>query len=87
MYLVHPGRFSGAAEKTRQIGTDGRGRALDNVFVERLWSSLRDERIYPGGFASGAEWTPAPDRHFRFYNHRRPHAGRSVRANKKTSSP
>jgi hypothetical protein len=86
MYLVHPGRFSGAAEKTWQIGMNRRGRALDNVFVDPLWRSLRDERIYPGGFASGAEWTPAPDRHFRFY-HRRPHAARSVRANKKTSSP
>ena len=55
------------------ISMDGRGRALDNVFIERLWRSLKYELIYPGDFASGAELVPALDRYFRFYNHRRPH--------------
>ena len=36
------------------ISMDGRGRALDNVFIERLWRSLKYELIYPGDFASGA---------------------------------
>src|ERR1700733_7994079 len=35
------------------ISMDGRGRALDNVFIERLWRSLKYELIYPGDFASG----------------------------------
>ena len=55
------------------ISMDGRGRALDNVFIERLWRSLKYELIYPGDFASGAELLPALDRYFHFYNHRRPH--------------
>ena len=52
---------------------DGRGRALDNVFIERLWRSLKYELIYPGDFASGLELFPALENYFRFYNHRRPH--------------
>ena len=55
------------------ISMDGRGRALDNVFIERLWRSLKYELIYPGDFASGAELLPALDRYFHFYNQRRPH--------------
>jgi putative transposase len=55
------------------ISMDGRGRALDNVFIERLWRSLKYELIYPGDFAGGAELLPALDRYFQFYNHRRPH--------------
>ena len=55
------------------ISMDGRGRALDNVFIERLWRSLKYELIYPGDFASGAELLPALDRYFHFYNHQRPH--------------
>ena len=55
------------------ISMDGRGRALDNVFIERLWRSLKYELIYPGDFASGAELLPAVDRYFHFYNYQRPH--------------
>jgi putative transposase len=35
------------------ISMDGRGRAMDNVFIERLWRSLEYELIYPGDFANG----------------------------------
>jgi putative transposase len=55
------------------ISMDGRGRALDNVFIERRWRSLKYELIYPGDFASGADLYPALDGYFRFYNYRRPH--------------
>jgi transposase InsO family protein len=37
------------------ISMDGRGRALDNVFIERLWRSLKYELIYPGDFADGRQ--------------------------------
>jgi putative transposase len=60
-------------ERGISISMDGRGRALDNVFIERLWRSLKYELIYPGDFASGAELFPALDRYFHFYNHLRPH--------------
>ena len=55
------------------ISMDGRGRALDNVFIERLWRSLKYELIYPGDFTSGADLLPALERYFHFYNHQRPH--------------
>lgn len=56
-----------------KISMDGRGRALDNVFIERLWRSVKYELIYPGDFAGGAELYPALEQYFHFYNHRRPH--------------
>lgn len=55
------------------ISMDGRGRALDNVFIERLWRSLKYELIYPGDFGCGLELSVALDRYFHFYNHARPH--------------
>ena len=55
------------------ISMYGRGRALDNVFIERLWRSLKYELIYPGDFASGLELVPALEHYFHFYNHERPH--------------
>jgi len=62
------------------ISMDGRGRALDNVFIERLWRSLKYELIYPGDFASGEELWPALDGYFQFYNHRRPHQALGYRS-------
>src|SRR5438874_1791502 len=55
------------------ISMDGRGRALDNVFIERLWRSLKYELIYPGDFSNGADLLQALHRYFHFYNHQRPH--------------
>jgi len=52
---------------------DGRGRCLDNVFIERLWRSLKYELIYPGDFMDGAALRTALDGYFDFYNHHRPH--------------
>jgi putative transposase len=55
------------------ISMDGRGRALDNVFIERLWRSLKYELIYPGDFATGQDLFPALENYFHFYNYQRPH--------------
>ena len=52
---------------------DGRGRWLDNVFIERLWRSVKYERIYPGDFADGRQLWVALENDFRFYNQSRPH--------------
>ena len=62
-------------EKKRgiSISMDGRGRALDNVFIERLWRSLKYELIYPSDFATGQDLFPALENYFHFYNHQRPH--------------
>jgi len=55
------------------ISMDGRGRALDNVFIERLWRSLKYELIYPADFTGGADLFAALRHYFHFYNQRRPH--------------
>lgn len=47
---------------------DGRGRALDNVFVERLWRSLKHEDLYLKGYSSGAELHQGLRDYFQFYN-------------------
>jgi transposase InsO family protein len=46
------------------ISMDGRRRALDNVFIERLWLSLKYELIYPGDFATGLDLFPALEKLF-----------------------
>lgn len=56
-----------------QISWDGRGRALDNVFVERLWRSVKWEEVYLHDYQTVAEAVSGLDRYFRFYNHQRPH--------------
>ncbi len=56
-----------------QISMDGRGRALDNVFVERLWRSVKWEEVYPHDYQTMQEAWRGLHRYFAFYNHERPH--------------
>lgn len=51
----------------------GRGRALDNVFVERLWRSLKHEDLYLKGYSSGAEPHQGLRDYFQFYSAERLH--------------
>jgi putative transposase len=53
---------------------DGRGRFLDNIFIERLWRSLKYECIYLHAFSGGREARQGIGDLMIFYNHRRPHA-------------
>jgi len=55
------------------ISMDGRGRALDNVFVERLWRTVKYEEVYLRDYADGAEACEGLGRFFRFYNTERRH--------------
>jgi len=68
------GDFTGmlAAAGVR-ISMDGRGRWIDNVFIERLWRSLKYEDIYLKGYADGREARAGIGEWLAFYNHRRPH--------------
>ena len=52
---------------------DGRGRWIDNVFIERLWRSLKHEDIYLKGYADGREAKAGIAEWIRFYNNWRPH--------------
>ena len=56
------------------ISMDGRGRALDNVFVERLWWTLKYEEIYPKAYSSGPELYDGLGTYFPYYNNRRKHS-------------
>lgn len=56
-----------------KISMDGRGRALDNVFVERLWRSVKQEEVYPKDYQDGLEAHRGLERYFVFYNTTRPH--------------
>ncbi len=56
-----------------RISMDGRGRWMDNVFIERLWRSLKHEDIYLKGYADGREAHAGIAAWFAFYNTRRPH--------------
>ena len=61
------------AEAGIRISMDGRGRWIDNVFIERLWRSLKYEDIYLKGYADGREARAGIGEWLAFYNHRRPH--------------
>jgi putative transposase len=66
--------FTGRLESAGvAVSMDGRGRALDNVFVERLWRSLKYEEVYLKDYRSVAELESGLTSWFRFYNHERPH--------------
>jgi putative transposase len=66
--------FTGRLERAGvAISMDGRGRALDNVFVERLWRSVKYEWLYPHGYRSVAELHEGLASYFGFYNNERPH--------------
>lgn len=55
------------------ISMDGHSRALDNIFVERLWRNVKYEDIYLKGYATIAELTLGLTEYFAFYNGERPH--------------
>ena len=72
--LFNNTRFTGELEaKEIAIGMDGRGRCMDNIFVERLWRSLKQEEVYLKDYASVAEARAGIDGYFRFYNRERLH--------------
>ena len=55
------------------ISMDGRGRAFDNIFVERLWRTIKYEDIYLNGYANMYNLTLGLTEYFAFYNAERPH--------------
>lgn len=62
-----------------QVSHDGRGRALDNVMVERLWRSVKYEDIYLRDYGDLPEARAGLGRYFGFYNTERPHQGLDYR--------
>jgi putative transposase len=56
-----------------KISMDGKGRCIDNVFVERLWRSLKYEEVYLNAYENLVEARAGIGRYFDFYNYRRRH--------------
>ncbi|MCH7534672.1 MAG: transposase [Bacteroidetes bacterium] len=56
-----------------QISMDGKGRALDNIFIERLWRSVKYESVYLNQWETVQEARMGFSRYFKFYNYERPH--------------
>jgi putative transposase len=68
--------FTGVLESRGiRISMDGRGRWVDNVFVERLWRSVKYEEVYLHAYGSVAEANKRLGVYFDFYNRIRPHQG------------
>ncbi len=57
-----------------RISMDGKGRFLDNIFVERLWRSLKYECVYLHAWENGSQAKAGVDKWIEFYNRRRPHS-------------
>ena len=57
-----------------KISMDGKGRWVDNVFVERLWRSVKYEDVYLRAYATPTELRVGLDRYFKFYNTKRRHS-------------
>ena len=65
-------------DRLKRVGTrismDGKGRFLDNIFVERLWRSLKYECVYLHAWESGSEAKAGVKKWMEFYNRKRPHS-------------
>ena len=55
------------------ISMDGKGRWIDNIFIERLWRSVKYEEVYLHAYGSGSDARQSLARYFAFYNERRIH--------------
>ncbi|MFC7557356.1 IS3 family transposase [Pseudoroseomonas wenyumeiae] len=68
-------RFTGVLQRAGvRISMDGRGRWMDNVFIERLWRSLKYECVYLHAFETGSEMRAGLTNWIGYYNARRPHS-------------
>jgi putative transposase len=67
-------RFLGELEQRNiTISMDGRGRCLDNIFIERLWRSLKYEEVYLRDYQLVSEARAGIENYFQFYNYKRLH--------------
>lgn len=58
-----------------QISMDGKGRCIDNIFIERFWRSLKYEEVYLKAYANGLDARSSIRQWIGFYNNERPHQG------------
>jgi putative transposase len=60
-------------ERNIQISMDGKGRAIDTIFIERLWRTIKYEYVYLHAVEDGVQLYDGLNKYFSFYNHQRPH--------------
>jgi len=72
-HFTSPQYLEPLLQKKIGISMDGRGRALDNIFTERLWRSVKYEEVYLQEYGSPKEARHGLTRYFDFYNHERLH--------------
>jgi len=66
--------FTGLLDQHQiRISMDGRGRVQDNIFIERLWWTIKYQYLYLRSFDNGSDLRIGPEEWFRFYNQERPH--------------
>jgi putative transposase len=76
--------FTGAPlERGIQVSMDGKGRYLDNIFVERLWRSIKYEEVYLKAYKDGTEAKQGVGSYLDFYNRERPHQALGYRTPEK----
>ena len=66
---------------------DGRGRWMDNVFIERLWRSLKYEDVYLKGYVDGRDAKAGIAAWIAFYNLQRPHQALDNRMPRRSGAP
>ena len=66
-------------DKGCKISMDHCGRAYDNIFIERLWRSVKYENIYPNEYDTPREARTGINDYFKFYNEKRPHQSLNYR--------
>jgi putative transposase len=65
--------ISSLEKRDISISQDGKGRALDNIFIERLWRSVKYEEVYPKNYTTVEEALKGLESYFYFYNNERLH--------------
>ena len=65
--------------KKIQVSMDGKGRSIDNIFIERLWKSVKYEDVYIKDYQDGRELYNGLNNYFIFYNQSRPHQSLSYK--------
>ena len=59
--------------RSTKLSMDGRGRVIDNIFIERLWRTVKHDEVYLKDYVSLVDAHAQLDTFFRFHNDRRPH--------------
>lgn len=72
-HFTNPQDLGRLEDRGIQISMDGKGRALDNIFTERLWRTVTYEEVYLQSYDTPRAARQSLARYFAFYNHERPH--------------